>query len=93
MVDKFDAVVAYTCDTDTDELEMQTEFWSHYSIAPIFAVIDEKEKQEWFKENMTSAAIFIESKDANANDFANAIKQCKEQYEKKVREDVRPAFD
>jgi hypothetical protein len=71
------------------------EFWSYYSIAPVFAVLHSSTGADWIKEKVSDSAICVESgsEASYTDDLTNAFNQCKELYSKKLSDDVVPAFN
>jgi len=62
---------------------MQIDFWNHYSIAPVFAVIHKEATEEQIKEKITDSAICIKSEDEEKllDEVKTAVAKCKEEYE------------
>lgn len=94
-VDKFDFAIAFAQEVSNDDFEMQTDFWKHYSIAPVFAVLYREASEEFIKQNLSDSAICVKSEnEASYNeDLISVINQCKELYQKKLNEDVVPSFN
>jgi hypothetical protein len=77
-----------------DDFEMQTDFWKTFSIAPVFSVLHRETSSDWIKANLGDNSICIESadKEAASEELKSAYNQSVEAYNKKLEEDVRPAF-
>jgi hypothetical protein len=91
--DKFDFVIGWARDSSTDDFEMQNDFWSHYSIAPVFAFISQGEA-EWFQQTFGASCLFVKaSEESNVDDFTKAVEECKALYQKVLNDDVVPSFN
>jgi hypothetical protein len=93
-IDKFDFIIGFAPAAAEDDLEMQTEYWSYYSIAPVFSIIHKSASEDFLKKAYGESTICIscESDEVCVDDFKKAVDQCKAAYEKACNDDVEPSF-
>jgi len=95
MIDKFDFVIAFVQPQSDDDLEMQSDFWKHYGVAPVIAVLHNNATPEWIRNNISQTSILIKSENEEnySADLINAVQQCQESYQKIFTSDVKPSFE
>lgn len=73
---------------------MQADFWSTYSIAPVFSILHNNTSADWINEKLSDSAICVKSSKSEnyVEDLKSAYDQSVALFVKKLEEDVRPAF-
>jgi hypothetical protein len=88
---RFQIVLVYSPTSDQDSIEMQEEFFRHYSYAPIIVVISEESEES--RKFYGAETIYRKPEGDNKSAVEAGLAKGVKLYNKKLESDVIPAFN